>query len=83
MSDPVLGSQLFWERHKVAILAAIAALLIAATAYGAYRLYVARRDAAAAEMLAEAKVPANYEALIDKYPSAPAAATAYLLLAAE
>lgn len=83
MPDPVLGTQLFWERNKVAILAALAIIVLGLAAFGVYRYQTAKRDAAAAELLAEAKVAANYQKLIEQYPSAPATASAYLLLASE
>lgn len=83
MPDPVLGTQLFWERNKVAILAALAIILLGLAAFGVYRYQTAKRDAAAAELLAEAKVTANYQKLIEQYPSTPATASAYLLLARE
>lgn len=83
MPDPVLGTQLFWERNKVAIIAALALIVLGLVAFGVYRYQAAKRDAAAAELLAEAKVAANYQKLIEQYPSAPATASAYLLLATE
>lgn len=81
--DPVLDTQLFWERNKVGIIAAVVLLILGLAGFAIYRYKIAQRDAAAAEMLAEAKVSQNYEKLIAQYPSAPAGASAYLLLAAE
>ncbi|MFN2475099.1 MAG: tetratricopeptide repeat protein, partial [Chthoniobacterales bacterium] len=81
--DPVLDTQLFWERNKWAIIGAIALVVLALCGYAAYHYKIAQRDAAAAELLAEAKAPADYEKVIAQYPSAPAGGSAYLLLAAE
>jgi tetratricopeptide (TPR) repeat protein len=81
--DPVLETQLFWERNKWGIVGAIALVILALCGYAAYHYKIAQRDAAAAEILAEAKVPADYEKVIAQYPSAPAGGSAYLLLAAE
>ncbi len=81
--DPVLETQLFWERNKMPILIGIAAILVALAGYGALRYMKARKDAAAAAILAEAKLPETYQKLIAEYPSTPAAGSAYLMLAAE
>ena len=80
--DPLLDTQMFWARHKAAILGGLLAVLVALGALGGYRLYASRRDAAAAAMLSQARSAAEYEQLISKYPGASAASSAYLLLAA-
>ena len=81
IGDPVLETQLFWDRYKTAILASAAVLILALAAYGGYRLYEARQDAAAAAMLAGAQDAANFQKIIDEYPGSDAAPAAYLLLA--
>lgn len=65
------------------IMVGIAALLLALASYGGLRYMKARKHAAAAAILAEAKLPETYRKLIAEYPSTPAAASAHLMLAAE
>ncbi len=79
--DPLLETQMFWARHKTAIVGGLLAVILGIAAYGAYRLYTGQRNNAAARMLAEAKGPADYEKVIEEYPRATAAPSAYLLLA--
>ena len=81
IGDPVLETQVFWEKYKVAILAAVVVLILALAAYGGYRLYEARQDAAAAALLADARDAAGFKKIIDEYPNSNAAPAAYLLLA--
>ncbi len=81
--DPLMETQLFWARNKMPILIAIAAILIALVGYGAYQYRAARRAVAAAAALAQAKTSESYQKVISDYQSTPAAASAYLLLAAE
>ena len=81
--DPLMETQLFWARNKMPILIAIAAILIALVGYGAYQYRAARHQVAAAAALAQAKTSENYEKVISDYQSTPAAASAYLFLAAE
>ncbi len=80
--DPLLETQVFWERNKGAILGVLAAVLLAVAAYGAYRWYVSHRDNSAATVLAQAKGAGDYQKVIDEFPSSPAASSGYLLLAA-
>ena len=81
--DPLLETQVFWSRYQRQILIALVALIVAIALYGAYRLYLSRRDAAAAALLANAKSAPEFQKIIADYPSAGAAAPAYLLLAAQ
>ena len=81
-SDPALEARVLWERRKKEIAAALAVVLIAVIAFGGYRFYMERRDAAAAEMMTSAKTARDYQEVIAKYPDAPASAGSYLLLAA-
>lgn len=78
-----METQLFWARNKVPVLVALVAILGALAAYGAFQFYAARRDAAAANALAQAKSADAFQKVISDHPSTPAAASARLLLAAE
>jgi predicted negative regulator of RcsB-dependent stress response len=82
-TDPVLETQVFWDRHKKEVFAVLIVALLAVMAWGGYRLYSERRDDAAATMLTSAKTAADYQKVIGQYPSAPAGAAAYLFLAEE
>ena len=79
--DVALETRVFWERFKKPITAAILIVLLAMTAFTGYRFYSDRRVAAASALLASAKSAQEYQQVIDRYPSTPAAADAYLLLA--
>ncbi len=81
--DPILETQLFWTKYRMPILVAVLLAIVAGAAWGAYWLYADRRDEAAATMLAQDKTASGYQKVIEQYPSAPAAASAMLLLAAE
>lgn len=83
VDDPILDTQFVWLKYQTPIIAGVVALLLALAAYGAYRIYDARRDAAAAAMLADARVAANFQKVITEYPNSNAAPAAYLLMAAE
>ena len=62
-------------------MAAIIVVLLAIAGYGGYRFYSDRRADAAANLLASAKTSAEFQKVINEYPSTPAGASAYLLLA--
>ena len=79
--DVALETSVFWERFKKPIIAALIIVLIAVIAFAAFRFYSDRRAVAASALLASAKSPQEYQQVIDHYPSTPAAADAYLLLA--
>jgi len=79
--DPVLETQVFWIKYRMEILMGLIAVLLALGGYGGYRLYVAKRDASAADLLANAKSPTDFQKVFSQYADAPAAATAYLRLA--
>ena len=81
--DPLLETQVFWTQYKRPILIGLAVILLGLAAYGAFRLYIERRDAAAAALLSSAKAPADYQKIIADYPSTGAAGTAYLFLASQ
>ena len=81
-ADPVLEAQVLWERRKKELAAALAIMVIALGTFGGYRFYIEHRDTAAAELMTSAKTPGDLQDVIAKYPDAPAAAGAYLLLSA-
>lgn len=82
-TDPVLETQVFWDRHKKEVFAVLIVALLAVMAWGGYRLYSERRDDAAATMLASAKTAADFQKVIAQYPGTPAGGAAYLFLAEE
>jgi len=81
--DPVLETQIFWDRYKREI-AVVAAIFIAAgIAFTAYRFLEERREADAATALGSAKTADDYRGVISSYPKSAAAASAFLLAADE
>jgi predicted negative regulator of RcsB-dependent stress response len=79
--DSALEAQMFWERYKSWIIAALIVILIAAAGFAGYRFYSDRQAAAAASLLANAKIAQEYQQIIARFPNTPAGADAYLLLA--
>ena len=82
-ADPVLETQVLWDRHKKEVFAALVIALLTVVAWGGYRLYSDRRDATAANVLTGAKTAADFQKVIAQYPGTPAGASAYLFLADE
>ncbi|HEX7517862.1 MAG TPA: tetratricopeptide repeat protein [Chthoniobacterales bacterium] len=82
-ADPVLETQVFWDRHKKEVFAALVLALLSVVAWGGYRLYSDRRDATAANLLTAAKTAADFQKVIAQYPGTPAGGSAYLFLADE
>jgi tetratricopeptide (TPR) repeat protein len=82
-TDPVLETQVFWDRHQKKVWAALFLALFVVAAWGGYRIYTERRDAAAASLLAAAKTASDFQKVMAQYPSTPAGASAYLFLAEE
>ena len=82
-TDPLLETQVFWVRYRTQILAVLAALVVGTAIWGAYRFYKVRQDAAAAQLLATAKMAPDFQKIMDAYPSSAAAPSAALLLAAQ
>lgn len=80
-SDPVLETQVFWERYKNVVFAVLALALLTVAAWGGYRFYSLRRAETAATLLATAKTPADFQKVIAQYEATPAGASAYLFLA--
>ena len=79
--DVALETRVFWERFKKPIAAALLIVVVAVIVFAGYRFYSERRASAASALLASAKTVQEYQQLIARYPDAPAAAGAYLLLA--
>ncbi|HWM26040.1 MAG TPA: tetratricopeptide repeat protein [Chthoniobacterales bacterium] len=82
-TDPVLETQVFWERYKNVIFAVLVLALLTVTAWGGYRFYSLRRAETAAALLATAKTAADFQKVIAQYEATPAGASAYLFLAEE
>ena len=80
-SDPVLEHPVLWDRYKRNVMAVLVIALLAVAAYGGYRFYSYRHEMAAANLLASAKTPAEYQKIIADYSGTPAGGSAYLLLA--
>jgi predicted negative regulator of RcsB-dependent stress response len=80
-TEASVEARVFWLRFQKEIAAALVVVLLALIGYAGYRFYVNRRDGNAAELLGGAKTQADYNAVIARYPTAPAGASAYLLLA--
>ena len=80
--DVAIETLVFWERFKKQIAVALLIVLLAAVAFTGYRFYSDRRAATASALLASAKSAQEYQRVIEVYPGTPAAADAYLLLAA-
>src|SRR3954454_6223109 len=79
--EPALDAHVFWFKHRREILLAIAAVVLALLAYGAYWLYTDRREASAAALLATAHETTAYQQVISRFDNTKAGATAYVLLA--
>jgi predicted negative regulator of RcsB-dependent stress response len=82
-SNPVLETQVFWDRHKNKVFAALVLALLAVAAWGGYRMYSDRRGDTAANLLTAAKTAADFQKVIAQYPGTAAAGSASLFLAEE
>ena len=80
-SDAALEGEVFWDRYKTAVMAALVVALLAVAGFGGYRFISERRANAAAGLLASAKSSAEFQKVVAEYPGTPAGASAYLLLA--
>jgi predicted negative regulator of RcsB-dependent stress response len=80
-TDTAPEREIFWERYKKEVMAVLILALLGVAAYGGYRLYSDRQANAAAETLAGAKTPGDFQKVIADYPRTAAGASAYLLLA--
>ena len=79
--DAALETRLFWDKYKRPIIAVAVVLAVAALGYAASLIYLERRAAEAAALVAAAKSPQDYQQVIDRYGGTGPAASAYLLLA--
>lgn len=77
----VLEAQVFWERFKSWIIAALIVMLLAVAVFAGYRLYSDHRASAASALLTTAKNAQDYQQIIARFPNTPAGADAYILLA--
>jgi TolA-binding protein len=80
-TDPLLESQVLWERHKKQVIAGLVLLVLGVAAWGSVRFVADRRDNAAAVALANAKSTTDYQKVITDYEKSPAGESAYLFLA--
>ena len=79
--DTTLDPGLFWFRHKTELLAALLVLVLGGLGFVGYKLYLDRRDSAAAELLGKARKNEEYRQVVENYPGTAAGASAYLFLA--
>lgn len=79
--DATVEARVFWLRFQKEIAAALIIVLLALAGFAGYRFFNYRRNSAAAELLGNAKTPQEYQDVIARYPTTPAGASAYLLLA--
>jgi predicted negative regulator of RcsB-dependent stress response len=82
-SDPLLETQVFWERYKKEVFVVLVLALLTVAAWGGYRLYSVYRAETAAGLLAAAKTSADYQKIIAQYQATPAGQSACLFLAEE
>ncbi len=82
-TDAALEAQVYWLRYRKEIAGLLVLALVALLAVAAWRFYRERRETAASAAFAEAKTATDYQTVIDRYGDAPAAASAFLLLADE
>ncbi|HEV3148905.1 MAG TPA: tetratricopeptide repeat protein [Chthoniobacterales bacterium] len=79
--DAALEARVFWIRFKNEIAAVLVVVLLAIIGFTGYRFYSDRRDSAASALLSSAKNASDFQQVISRYPTTPAGAAAYLLLA--
>jgi predicted negative regulator of RcsB-dependent stress response len=79
--DASVEAQVFWLRYQKEIAGALVIVILAVIGYAGYRFYANQRDSKAAQMLGAAKTSQEYQEVISRYPTTPAGASAYLLLA--
>jgi tetratricopeptide (TPR) repeat protein len=80
-SDAALEREVFWDRHKAKVMAALVVAFLAVAGYGGFWFYSERRANTAASLLASAKTPVEFQKVINEFPGTPAGGSAYLLLA--
>jgi TolA-binding protein len=80
-TDAAVEARVFWLRFQKEIAAVLIILILAIVGFAGYRFYTYRRNSSAAALLGNAKNPQDYQAVITQYPTTPAGASAYLLIA--
>jgi tetratricopeptide (TPR) repeat protein len=80
-SDVAVETRVFWMRFQKEIAAALVIGILAIAGFAGYRFFNYRRNSAAAEWLGNARTAQDYQEVIARYPTTPAGASAYLLLA--
>jgi TolA-binding protein len=73
--------ELLWEQHKSKIIAAAIGIVVVFVVVFGWLAFSSAQRAAAESAFDVAKTPADYQAVIDKYPSSVVAGDAALLLA--
>ncbi len=73
--------ELLWEQHKGKVIGGAVAIVVAFVAVFGWLAYSSAQHSAAEQAFGAAKTPADYQAVIAKYPSSPVAGDAALLLA--
>jgi TolA-binding protein len=73
--------ELLWEQHKGKVVAGAIALVVAFIAVFGWMAISSAQRSAAEQAFGAATTAADYQAVIDKYPSSPVAGDAALLLA--
>jgi TolA-binding protein len=74
-------AELFWEKHRAILLACVGIALVLAAALAIWFIRAHSQRQAAAALFAQAKDPAAWREVIERYPSSAPAANAYFLLA--
>ena len=76
-----LEAELFWEKNRSIILISIGIVLVVAAALAIWFIRAHSERRAAAAFFAQAKDPAAWREMIERYPGSAPAANAYFLLA--
>jgi TolA-binding protein len=74
-------AELFWEKHRAILLACVGIALVLAAALAIWFIRAHSQRQAAAALFAQAKDPAAWREVIERYPGSAPAANAYFLLA--
>ena len=74
-------AELFWEKNRSIILACVGIVLVLAAALAIWFIRAHSQRQAAADLFAQAKDPAAWREVIERYPASAPAANAYFLLA--
>ena len=82
LEDSSLEWDLFWERNKFLILGVIAAIIVGGIAVAAWFAYSSTQNAAAQNLLANAKGIEDFRAVAEKFPRTMPAADALMRIAA-